>query len=121
MTDPTEVNRYLATEVMNVEWHEITCKAIGESRCVCGEKVEYHPVAGFLFGHHQPNYLTNLPDRQDLLEACVDKEWWRDFVLKIICKIDPCKIDVVFKKLFAPKDALATAIYRYRKGEEDGR
>ena len=113
-----EKNRFLATEVMGAWWNEHNdCEHdfLWLSKvCVnCGQK-EFETL------RKNPDYLSDLSDRQDLLEACVRKEWWGNF-LEMEYRTNG-KRDTAFdtyEQLLIPRQALATAIYRYLREKSD--
>ena len=126
MTNQTEINRYLATEVMGREWHELIYgyRSDGDGMFLSSCKTCDFDFLGSVENskkrseHINPDYLTNLSDRQDLLEACVGKELWGDFIHEEYVKADAPNIVELMLNLLIPREALATAIYRYLKGEE---
>jgi hypothetical protein len=134
----TEINRHLATEVMEAEWHELkevlwlasqlnkkhkTPHINDHIECTCGKTMSRHELQDHCI-EENPCYLHNLSDRQDLLEACTKKKWWWDFIVKQSWILNSGgegrrTLDEVFIALLIPRDALATAIYRYLKEKKE--
>lgn len=120
MTNPTEINRFLATEVMEKCWHEWDIKKDWDDTYVCTNcSLRTNGIQLDNGEHPNPDYLTNLSDRQDLLEWLLAKEQTElleDFML-FIQQDEPAYNEYSFPiHLLKDVSALATAIYRYLKG-----
>ena len=131
-----EKNRFLATEVMGRCWHDWCHRAPFKPESPYSCLKEGCDEWSYTPHNINPDYLTNLSDRQDLLEACVEKEWWGAFLdqhsLQMWDKVLSAEeIALLYKivtheknqklpiELFIQREALARAIYKYLKERDN--